>query len=357
MGKKIKMTKLSVIGVVVSIMMITVSPVFADWSNVETSGSWQIADRTSWQTVRGMESGSMEWNYTNITDFSGYSASINFSWLVNEGNWYEPQTVKKLEIVWNISNIYVCISCEDVKNFGGALDNMWFYAGSSVNNSGFSADWWNWWSADLVRSHTDFNRNWQDYYEVFVSKSNTTTVLVEVYKHGLDGVVRSISNYYTVDASFWNGTDVSMKIWHEGKGYLKGGMSDTIHTGSWSPDIPSSWGLPSENVFYDFFANLFHSITSVLPSQIRNGLNQMGAWSGYLISIVSGILFSITSTIIPFLPLILIFYVLDAGLTSVYTGSFTPLGSAFLTLYQLVATIIQVIVTISHAIYSFIHFW
>jgi hypothetical protein len=356
--EKLKITKLSAIGIVISIMMMAMSPVFASWSQVGTTeGSWQIATRTQWQTLSGMESGSMEWEYLNISDFAGYFASINFSWLVNEANWYEPQVLKKLEITWNISNIYVHVDFEDVKNFGGVLDNMWVYCGSAVNNSGFTASYWEWWATRMVRSHTDFNRNWKDYFEVQVSKKADTTVLVEIYKYGLSETVRMISNEYTVSSDFWNGTDITMKIHHEGKGYLYGEMSDTIYTGSWSPDIPETWNSPLSNPFWDFINNLAQTVTSVLPQFLRNWLNQLGAWSGYLFGLIGGILMGIVTTVIPFLPLLLVFYVVDAGMTSVITGSITPLGNCFLALYNLVTAIISALVGIIQTIYDFIHFW
>jgi len=352
------MEKLKIFGIVVALTLLLILPVNAEWSQVgETEGSWEIATRTQWQTISGQEGGSMEWQYTNISDFAGYFASINFSWLVNEANWYEPQVLKKLEIVWNISNIYVCISCEDVKNFGGILDNMLFYAGSSVNNSGFTANWWDWWNTHLVRSHTDFNRNWRDYYEIQVSKKAETTVLVEIYKFGLDGATRMISNEYTVSSDFWDSVDLSLKIWHEGKGYLYGGMTDAIYTGSWSPETPDRWGNPQDNPIYNLINSLAQVITSVLPSSIRNWVNQFGVWAGYLFALIGGILFGIVSTVTPFLPLLLVFYVVDAGITSVQTGSITPLGNCFLALYQFVLMIIHTIVAICQTIYDFIHFW
>jgi len=353
--KKLKILRLSAI---LLMLIAGLSSVNADFTLISQTGSWEIdTSRITWHTIHGETSGEMYYLLSNVSDFAGYYATFNFTYLVNEPQWYELQAQKTLAIVWNFSNIYVCVSCEDVHNFGSLFDNEWFYTGSGVNNSGFSPSWWDFWANHLNRAHTDFNRNWLDTYEVFISKHDATHVLVEIYKHGLDGATRMISNEYEVSSDYWDSVDIGMKIYHSGEGYLYGGLTDTVYTGSYTPSIPDTWGNPEDNPIYNFINNLVQTVSKVLPSWMRSWINTFSAWAGYLFTMIGGILMGIFSATIPFLPLILIFYFLDAGLTSVNEGSFTPIGVAVMTIYNLIVAIMHTLVAIGQTIWDFIHFW
>jgi hypothetical protein len=349
-------TKYSV-ALILLCLLLLISPCFADWQQLSQTGSWTACDRTSWQGVPGQEGGSAIWQYLNVTDFAGYHAIINFSWLVNTRDWYDIQTLKKVQMVWNISNIYVSISCEDVKNWGGLFDNMWFYAGSNVNSSAFTANWWEFWVAKYVRDPTDFNVNWRDTYDIYVSKVNSTAVLVEIYKNGMDGATRMISNNYAVNSNFWSSVDITFKIWHEGKGYFKGGMTDEIYTGTYTPGVPGSFLSPENNLVYNFIKNLLNSVSKVLPSWLQDWITTFEAWWGFLFGLLTGIVMGIVKTAAPFLPFILIAWLLDATYASVQQGSIQPLGVFFMTMFNFVTAIIHTVVTIAAAIWSFIKFW
>jgi hypothetical protein len=276
---------------------------------------------------------------------------------VNTPAWYDIQVLKKVQMVWNISNIYVSISCEHVTDWGGRFDNMWFYAGSNVNNSAFTADWLEFWVAQYVRDPTDFNVNWRDTYDIYVSKLDSTTVLVEIYKNGMDGATRMISNNYVVNSNFWTSVDVTFKIWHEGKGYFRGGMTDEIFTGAYTPGAPGSFLSPENNLVYNFIKNLLNSISTVLPGWLQHWIQTFEAWWGWLFGLLTGIVMGIVKTAAPFLPFILIAWFLDAAYASVEKASFQPLGIFFMTAFNFVTTIIHTIVTIAQTIWSFIKFW
>lgn len=61
--------------------------------------------------------------------------------------------------------------------------------------------------------------------------------------------------------------------------------------------------------------------------------------------------------LIPFIPLIAVFYVLDMGMTSVNRGSITPLGDGVVFIYGIVMQAINLIINAVGKIRDFIHFW
>lgn len=137
---------------------------------------------------------------------------------------------------------------------------------------------------------------------------------------------------------------------------LGGGLSDVIYTSAWVPDVPSTLGGTSDNPFNNLFANIGHAVGKVLPSWLRDTLGSFSSWFGWLAPILSAV-FGVLVTVAPFLPLILIFYVVDAGVTSFSTGSIEPIGACFTSLYQLAALSINGMVSIAETVWSFIHFW
>jgi len=89
-----------------------------------------------------------------------------------------------------------------------------------------------------------------------------------------------------------------------------------------------------------------------LPSWLRAYIDTLGKFAQGLTPMV-GAIWGTVLTILPFLPLVLLFYVIDAGYASINAGSIQPMGVCVSTLYGLVG----VIVGIANTIYSFIKFW
>jgi len=61
--------------------------------------------------------------------------------------------------------------------------------------------------------------------------------------------------------------------------------------------------------------------------------------------------------VLPMAPLLLVFWVVDAGVTSVHQGSFEPIGNVATTVFGLVSGLVSTVVGIGEAIWNFIHFW
>jgi hypothetical protein len=334
----------------------TLYPINWTWTNLFTTGKWDTCDRSTFKATQGMDSGAAAWKYPHIANFSGYEATFNFSALSNEGvNWWDVQTLKGVTFNWNISNIFVSIAAEDVKNFGGAWNNYWVYYGSSTNNSAFTADWWNWWAIHYQRDHWDLN---YDTFKLYVFMPNPTTVTVEIYKDkGINGITQLSTQNYTVPADWASYVDITMIVNHDGAGRFTGSFSDTIKTGAYTPDLPGSYDVPGgENYFVNFISNLFQGVTKLLPKWLSDYVSQFSSWGSWILLMLSAGA-SLIIAALPYAPLIFLFYLLDAGITSVYQGSFTPVGEFLTMIFHVASTFIQVLVTIANTIYNFIHFW
>ena len=334
----------------------TLYPTNWTWTNLFTTGQWDTCDRSTFKATQGMDSGQAAWQYPHIASFSGYEATFNFSVLTNEGvNWWDVQTLKEVTFNWNISNIFISIAAEDVKNFGGAWNNYWIYYGSSTNNSAFTADWWNWWAVHYQRDHWDPN---YDTFKLYVYMSNPTTVTVEIYKDkGLNGITQLSAQNYTVSADWASYVDITMIVDHNGAGRFSGSFSDTIKTGPYTPDLPNNYDVPAgENYFVNFISNLFQGASKLLPKWLSDYVNQFSSWGNWILLMLNAVV-SIVIAALPYAPLIFLFYLLDAAITSVYRGSFTPIGQFLTTIFQLTSAFIHVIVAIANTIYNFIHFW
>jgi hypothetical protein len=334
----------------------TLYPTNWTWTNLFTTGQWDTCDRSTFKATQGMDSGAAAWKYPHIANFSGYEATFNFSVLVNEGvNWWDWQTLKRLTFNWNISNVYVSIAAEDVVNFARYPGWYWVYYGSSKNETAFTADWWNWWAVHYERDQWDYH---YDTFKIYVYMPNSTRVTVEFYKDkGINGVTQLQSVTYTVPADWSSYVDITMIVDHDGAGRFTGSFSDAIKTGSYSPDLPTDYDKPAgENFFYRFMSGIARELGKILPTWLVDDISMFIGWTGPFLSLLSVFAAGISAAL-PFAPLIFLFYLLDAGITSVYQGSFTPIGQFVTTLYHLFAAFAQVLVTIAHAIYSFIHFW
>jgi hypothetical protein len=224
-----------------------------------------------------------------------------------------------------------------------------------VNNSAFTADWWNWWSVHYGRDHWDYHN---DVFKMYIYSNDSTSVTVDIFKDKgmMHGVTRLSSETYAVSSSWWNSVDITFHIQHGGSGRFNGFFNDQIKTGAYVPDLPSDYDGPiGENWFFNFINNLGQAVGN-LPNWLRQYMNPFGEWGSWVLTLLN-IVISTVLAALPFAPLIFLFYLLDAGITSVSRGSFMPIGDFFMTIYQLTTSFIHVLVAIAHAIYDFVHFW
>jgi hypothetical protein len=70
---------LALLGLVVCLL---VPSVLADWVQVSVSSGWSV-DRCSWSQSQSGDSLDGYWRFLNVSEFLGYEANVNFSFLVN----------------------------------------------------------------------------------------------------------------------------------------------------------------------------------------------------------------------------------------------------------------------------------
>jgi hypothetical protein len=328
--------------------------VFADWSQVSQSGDWSICDRSHFSSSGG--GGDAEFSSSVISNFSGYTVCLNFSQFANHANWYDLiQVDKAVKFYWNISDIFVDLEFNDVHDLGGLLDNYWVYFASSDNNSAFGASPWAWWVTQQQRDHWDFTN---DCFYVFVTEVNATDVRVSIYKvkgvWGSGGSTQLCSSDYAVASSWWSNVTIDMKIHHDGSGVFFCSYSDSIGTVT---SEPSSYDTVSpDNPIWDFASNIEHGLTKVLPKPMSDLISSFASWFGWLMPVLSA-LWGALLAFLPFAPFLLLFYIVDAGISSVASGSFQPLGVVFSQLYSLGAVVINALTTIGETVWSFIKWW
>jgi hypothetical protein len=351
MERKIKVTKLSAIGIVLSIMMMAIFPVFAEFEQTSQTGSWEICERTHWKENLTDTIGFAEWNNKTMVNFTGYYATIRFSELTTAGTgfWFWENYAE--------TNVYVFL------NFTGSTGTQIMLKFDFLKR----LDLWGVLGKLQVLSYATENGTHYNfmgdtlslvgYTEVYVYKNGgNLTLTVYNYQTTLENAKKLTEVTFNVGEAWFNEVSFDMTVSHDGMhpykfdGYLENeDFNYTIGT------LPTEKGL-AENIFDVFVRGLINSI-GVIPQWLKSITDMMFGWLTWLFSITGGILVSIVHTAIPFLPLLLIFYVLDAGITSVYTGSITPIGNCFLTLYNFTVTVISAIVAITGTIYDFIHFW
>lgn len=341
-------------GILLLAAALLVSAVSGAWTEIQASGDWTIRTREIFQGVDGQNNGAMTWQNLSNVDFAGYHAVWNFSYLLNTPNWWDVESQKNVIIEWNFSGIYVYASAKCLHNLGSLIHNDWLYGGSATNQSQFTGSWWDFTSAGTVRTHVNFQEF--DSFEIFVSKKDATTVLVELWAMRLLADVRLFSNEHTVSADYWDTVDVTYQVWHEGPGHFLGAFSDEIFTASYSPDVPSGYIPGEDNPFSNFFGNLLNTFSKVLPSYLRDMLTSFSGWFVWLIPIAS-VVWGVVTQLAPLLPFILLFYLIDVCFSSVKQGSFQPIGQMTVGLFNLASTIVGAVVSIAGTIYDFIHFW
>jgi len=117
--------------------------------------------------------------------------------------------------------------------------------------------------------------------------------------------------------------------------------------------IPDNAGWGS---FSNWLNGVFGPVFSLLPESVRNIITQTSGWLSTLGTILVA-LWSVLLAILPMAPLLLVFWVVDAGVTSVHQGSFEPIGNVATTVFGLVSGLVSTVVGIGSAIWNFIHFW
>ena len=354
--EKLKITKLFAIGIVLSMMMIaSLSPVFAELEQISQTGTWQICERTHWKGM-GENEGFAEWNNKTMANFTGYYATFRFSELDTLGTgwgWWENYAEKIVAVWLNFTGdtgkkIVLGIQFNKRIDLWGLIGKQQVVSYVNIDPSGYGY---------LGGEYRLDMLSFAGYTEVYVYKDGENLrIKVFNYQNLLENPLAMTDFTLNVTETWFNEVSFNQAVKHGGfKGNKFDGYLEHEDFSYSIGELPTEKTL-GENVFDVFFRSLIQTV-QVIPLWLRNTADLMYGWLKWTTTLIGGMVWSIVSTVTPFLPLLIVFYVVDAGITSVYTGSITPLGNCFLTLYNFTVALISAIVDILRTIWSFIHFW
>lgn len=372
--KKNKRVRVSVSAWIALLILLSfVAPIFADWIPCDPTGSWNNATQGHFSGTLNNELGEMVFSY-DVVNFSGLRATVNFTDLrLAYRNWWDMESDKKVWIDYIIrgddgTNIASFNYFHEVSNTWGIIRDRQVQTAflKNVSSQGqFSLLEESW----QINAPKGYGGQYFGFYEYGVGNTfdiqlwrvgNNVTTLV-LY-HRADGGASNLLVNSTVDmgADFFTACHVDLVIRHEGYGWFEGYQENIVYDNTpYTPMIPSANDLTgSENIgfFGQLSHDLFSIVSSVVPRSVLDTVGTFSQWSGQIFSVLSAFLLAL-AVMLPFVPILLIFYGVDVGVTSVMTGSFTPVGVFASAIYQVVSGAAHTLIAVAQAIYDFIHFW
>ena len=314
-----------------------------EWTQDYQNGVWKVCERTHWEKYQNDSSGEAQWDYSlsNAT-FHGYYGKI---WLDDFQVYSSWRFFDTQELWYNLTigdpalTIQILIK-ERVWIWGlvggDPIMEVWvFYNGTEL-------------SYEVQGTYRKSPRN----AEIFVWKDgdNVKVRVLDYYDKALP--IEMAYDNQAVSSTWFENATLKLKVKHGGFGYFNAHLSDDLKTEAWTPELKASTEPEYPNIF-DLVAKLGYD---ALPQFMKDWVDSITAWSTSFFTVLAMVWGSVTQ-IVPMLPMILLFWILDATITSVVEGDLHPIGNCMMTLYNTARGIIQAIVSIIHTIYDFIHFW
>jgi len=317
----------------------------------EPYGTWENCNRTEWETINGDNYGNASW-YVDVENFTGYNAEYYVSEFSNYRlAWWHESSSKNFIIKTKFQ----------INETHSIITWVWFSSYQRL----WGAIYKNVVKMDITLSEAESCTFLGEYtitnlesYAVLDVWYNSTTQELRVYLYHVADGSRSKEEalIWNVSSTDLDNITITQSIYHYGVGKFTGFMSDTIYQNEpYTPSIPQI----SEEIVHDiwhFINILSDSLNKYLPTWLRDWINSFGAWFDWLIGIL-GIIWGAILNSIDFIPLIVLFWLLDAIATSIYYGNLHPIGNCFMTVYQFATNIISALNNIAHAIYDIITFW
>jgi len=339
--------KLKILFSIFFTLFVFATPLTYAWTQESQTGDWDICERTHFKAGSG--SGSAEW-HTSIENFTGYYAKINFSDLYVTREWWDESEYKiveiKLKFEGNGSSFWVRIWFDDYQGLWGAYYGRKVHFDALVNITDWDEGDWTFWEYDY-----DLNHNVEFY---FVFNNSHVSLYAYNYREGYEKPVKiePYPNGWNVSDSWGNNVNITMIIEHSGSGHFEGFYSDEVKQITYLPE-GATW---TERNIWSFISFITDAWNKVVPKEFRDWINSLGSYFAFFINILAIVWNGITLSV-QFFPAIILFWFIDAIITSVNEGDLQPIGKAFMAIYDFGRGVISTIVNIIHTIYDFIHFW
>ena len=336
-------------------LLASIGSVFADWSQDYQTGDWNICERTHWKKLDAVSSGEAGWHNT-VNDFTGYRATINVTEIyTRRREWWHESATEAVSVFFNftdasgVSWFYIKVYMYDYQKMWGGQwgKDVWGFCEANASDYEHIHKF----------QHSDDLAHYPDGYVEVLLYKEADGVRIKVFNYNVhyQRPQQLTSYYWGVNASWFDEVILTIDVVHEGSGRFDMKLADEIHTTVWTPDIPEK-RPPQEQLFWGFAEGLRQVLADVLPDWMWDWIGTITAWGNWFWE-NAGNFFSILKTVIPYLPLIIVFYVLDVGISAVMTGNFKLMGQMVFSFWQVFSGTVQVIISALHTIYSFIHFW
>jgi hypothetical protein len=323
-----------------------------DWIQNYIHGDWLMCSRTNWTAEYEDYKGEAKWT-KSLTNFTGYSANFSMDYFTVQRVWWGERASEQFWLTYNFtgSNNHsvtmeirignaeylwgllkgipqIMVTTNETTEFGSMIAGEIFniYAWQH-NNSGL---------AFRVLAYRDVN-------------GNPLTIPINLCDVEFD-----------VGESWFENVSLSMTAKHGGGeyGYGFGTFSLTLEdfikeNEGWTPDW-QIWETPYYPTIFDL---IIGAIRGVMPKWAIDAIDTLHLYGVQLFTFIGSIVINITTTTLPFLPMILVFWFLDVIMTAVTMGNLQPFGVMIMTIYHFVATVITGIVIITQTIWDFIKFW
>lgn len=311
-----------------------------NWTKIEQTGWWAQCDLAHWE-VWGWNEGNVTWQIT-VNNFTGYSLRWNFSEFEIWREWWQYYTNKDVYVRLKISDgenstLFLYLF-NGWTNVFGAIRGVNIYYG--VNETVTS------WkdltprmlldtdiesvktdcriSIDAQNKQVQFVLYWRKLYNATGPDYAGTTVPF-------------LNNFYGKTVT------IQLNFYHGGQGKVIYNLENEAFGYAVPP--PFEDVVLSREEVYAWWDSILYTIGQLF-----------GSWWAYLV-FAGQFVFSIVSHTLPYFPLILLFWFLDAVLTSITTGNLQPIGTCIMTIYDFLRGVIQTIVNIASFVRDLIEFW
>lgn len=329
-------------------------PSSSNWVLISHQGNWISSQRTSWQTADDNVTGKLVYFYNNNLPLTYWVIYAN-----GYVNWHN-----QVSSHYNLINMTLTNGTDAVYIMGGWA-NYWITNGQYDQTLAY---------ASKLDNHSDYEGI--GYRPKFLpirmdlvrTANDTLTTRFIIYSDSnLNTTVYTWERNYTLSESFFETAKLYMTIdkisYYDPDGcYASGQLIREILVcdGTISSGMPTEAGM----TWYQYLGwAIWQSLTGT-ASWFSETVHNVYPYFGFILdamtfmfTFIGGVLWSFVHVGLPFLPIIVIFWLLDATVTSVQDGNLQPLGNAFMTIYDFIRGVIQAIVNIASTIWEYIKIW
>jgi len=319
---------------------------YGNWTQNFIRGDWLMCSRLNWTTEYEDVNGEAQWT-KSLTNFTGYSANFSMSYFYVVREWWGERASEQFWLNYNFTSsnnqsVSIEIRIGNAEYLWGLIKGIPQIMVTTNETQEF---------ASMIAGDT---------FKIYAWQHNNSGLCFRVlaYRDVNGNEVSTAINLcdveFDVGESWFENVSLRMNVRHSGFGYFSLTLEDFIEENeAWSPDY-EIWTTPYYPTIFDL---IIGAIRGVLPKWVNDAIDTVHSYGVQLFSFIGAIVINITTTTLPFLPLILVFWALDTIITSVTTGNLQPFGIMITTIYQFVATVIHAIISGLQTIYDFIHVW